>query len=107
VVRGGSTGKNLNAREAIRAGCDGILCSDYVPSAIIHAVFTLEREGILPLHRATNMASLNPARAAGIDGFTGSIEPGKIADLVIIDPRRELPKVMKTFVGGREVYSTC
>jgi alpha-D-ribose 1-methylphosphonate 5-triphosphate diphosphatase len=107
VVRGGSTGKNLNAREAIRAGCDGILCSDYVPSAILHAVFTLEREGILPLHRATNMASLNPARAAGIDGFTGSIEPGKIADLVIIDPRRELPKVMKTFVGGREVYSTC
>jgi alpha-D-ribose 1-methylphosphonate 5-triphosphate diphosphatase len=106
VVRGGSTGNNLNAREAISAGAGDILCSDYLPSAMVHAVFALERAGILPLYRAVNMASLNPARAVGIDGFTGSIEVGKSADLVLVDASGEVPKVLKTFVEGREVYST-
>jgi alpha-D-ribose 1-methylphosphonate 5-triphosphate diphosphatase len=69
-------------------------------------VFALERAGILPLYWAVNMASLNPARAVGIDGFTGSIEVGKSADLVLVDASGEVPKVLKTFVEGREVYST-
>jgi alpha-D-ribose 1-methylphosphonate 5-triphosphate diphosphatase len=106
VVRGSSTGNNLNAREAIRAGYDEVLCSDYSPMSMVHAVFTLERTGILPLYKAVNMASLNPAKAVGISGYTGSIEPGKSADLVIIDPDAEIPKVMKTFVEGKEVFST-
>jgi len=106
VVRGGSTGNNLNAREAIRAGYDEVLCSDYAPTSIVHAVFMLERAGILPLHKAANMASLNPAKAVGISGFTGSIEKGKSADLVIVDQKAEIPRIKKTFVEGREVFST-
>ncbi len=105
VVRGGSTGNNLNAREAIGAGYGDILCSDYVPMSIIHAIYALEKGGI-PLHRAVNMASLNPAKAAGIAGFTGSIESGKSADLVIVDPSGEVPKIVRTFVEGREAYAT-
>jgi len=107
VVRGGSTGNNLSAREAISAGAGDILCSDYLPSAMVHAVFALERAGILPLYRAVNMASLNPARAAGIYAYTGSIEAGKSADLVLVDASGEIPKILKTFVGGREIFSTC
>ncbi|HMK47872.1 MAG TPA: alpha-D-ribose 1-methylphosphonate 5-triphosphate diphosphatase, partial [Methanocella sp.] len=49
VVRGTSTGNNLDAREAIKAGFGNVLCSDYAPMTMIHAVFTLERMGI-PLH---------------------------------------------------------
>ncbi len=105
VVRGASTGGNLNARDAIRRGYGDIICSDYAPMSLIHAVFTIERMGI-PLGRAVNMASLNPAAAAGISGFTGSLEIGKSADLTIVDPAGEVPRILKTFVEGREVYST-
>ena len=105
VVRGISNSGNLRAMDAIMAGYGDILCSDYVPMSIIHAVFTLERAG-MPLHEAVNMASLTPARAAGISGFTGSLEAGKKADLIIVDLREEGPKILKTFVEGREIYST-
>ena len=105
VVRGMSTSNNLDAREAIKAGYGDILCSDYSPMSILHAVYTVASMGI-PLHKAVNMASLNPARAAGISAFTGSLEEGKSADLVIVDTSGEVPKVLKTFVEGKEVYST-
>ena len=83
-----------------------MLCSDYAPTSMLHAVFTMESAGILPLHRAVNMASLNPAKAVGISGFTGSLEKGKSADLIVVDPKAETPKIMKTFVEGKEVFST-
>ncbi len=39
----------------------------------------------LPLHEAVNMASLYPARIAGVSDRKGSIEQGKDADLLICD----------------------
>lgn len=105
IVRGNSINGNLSARETIAAGFGDIICSDYVPTAIIHAVFTMEGLGV-PLHRAVNMASLNPAKAAGIADITGSLEPGKSADLIIVDTSGEVLRVLKTFVEGTEVYST-
>jgi imidazolonepropionase-like amidohydrolase len=50
---------------------------------------------------------LNPARAVGIDQWTGSLEEGKAADFLIVDPSKGRPQILKTFVGGREVFSTC
>jgi alpha-D-ribose 1-methylphosphonate 5-triphosphate diphosphatase len=107
VVRGRSSSSNLNAREAIRSGYGDILCSDYSPMTMLHAVFTLERQGILPLHEAINMVSLNPAHAVGIADHTGSLESGKDADMVLVDHSDGLPRVFKTFVAGREVFATC
>jgi N-acetylglucosamine-6-phosphate deacetylase len=40
------------------------------------------------------MASLTPARAIGIDGTVGSIEVGKTANLVFMDEKLLLKKVM-------------
>jgi len=106
VVRGGSMfGDNLKAREAIRSGYGDILCSDYAPMAIFHAIFTLEKLGILPLHQAVNMASLNPAKEVGIAGFTGALKRGKCADMIIVDPAGEVPRILATFVEGREIYA--
>jgi alpha-D-ribose 1-methylphosphonate 5-triphosphate diphosphatase len=107
VLRGQSQARNLSARDAIRSGFGDILCSDYSPMTMLHAVLTLGRLGILPLHEAVNMVSLNPARAVGIADLTGSLEEGKDADMLIVDHSNEFPRILKTFVGGREVFSTC
>jgi N-acetylglucosamine-6-phosphate deacetylase len=54
------------------------------------------------LAKAIQMASLNPARVIGVDDRKGSLEPGKDADLVVIDEEAE---VYVTMVRGQVVYS--
>lgn len=107
VLRGESQARNLSAREAISWGYGDILCSDYAPMTMLHAVLALERLAILPLHEAVNMVSLNPARAVGIADRTGSLEVGKDADILIVDPSEGFPRILSTFVEGKEVYATC
>lgn len=106
VFRGGSQGGNLSAREAIARGDGDILCSDYAPQAMLPAVLLLARAGILSLPDAVRLVSLQPARAVGLDASIGSIEPGKEADLVLVEPGDEHPHVLRTFVGGRAVFAT-
>ena len=51
----------------------------------------------IPLYECVNCASLNPARAIGLDARKGSIEVGKDADLIITDSEFN---VEKTIIGG-------
>ncbi|WAM33474.1 phosphonate metabolism protein PhnM [Caldicellulosiruptor morganii] len=104
ILRGGSLTNNLSAIEAIKKNYVQIICSDYYPNAILHAIFKLVKEGI-SLTDAVNMVSLNPAKAVGIDRYFGSIEIGKKADLVIVDCFKNIPLIVKTFVDGCLVYS--
>ncbi|WP_141504442.1 alpha-D-ribose 1-methylphosphonate 5-triphosphate diphosphatase [Paenibacillus luteus] len=106
VVRGASHDKNLKAIDAIAANAAHILCSDYHPSSMLAAVFKLKNEGIAALPEAVRMASLNPAQALGAAGELGSIEPGKAADLIIVDHYDGLPWVTHTIVGGQLVYAS-
>jgi len=103
ILRGGSLSGNLNMKEAVLAGAVDTLCSDYYPPAIIHSVFKLYNEHSLPLHEAVNMATLNPAKAAGISHHTGSIETGKDADVVIVKLLDNIPMVTHTIVKGHIV----
>lgn len=50
----------------------------------------------IPLHTSLHMASLVPARVAGLDQFYGSISKGKRADLVLFDDELEVQRV----IGG-------
>ncbi|WP_163938056.1 amidohydrolase family protein [Paraferrimonas sp. SM1919] len=55
---------------------------------------------------ALNMITINPAKQLKIDGFTGSIEVGKQADIVLWDthPLSVYAQVESTWIDGRKYY---
>lgn len=116
VLLGGSHSGNLSAEEAILDGAVDILCSDYYPAAMLHAVFDLhERRGI-PLHQLSALVSTNPARAVGIDSERGSLETGKKADIIGVElvevpgengVNQRFPMVRFALVDGVEVYRSA
>ena len=103
ILRGGSLSGNLSMKEAVINGSVDSLCSDYYPPAIIHSVFKLYLEEGLPLNEAVNLATLHPAKAAGIDHHTGSLATGKDADLLLVKLLDGIPMVTHTFVRGHLV----
>ena len=57
----------------------------------------------IDLPRASHAACLNPARLLGLDGDLGSLEVGKQADLVLLDP--EDLAVRSTYIAGEVVFT--
>ncbi|KJS31974.1 MAG: hypothetical protein VR64_10455 [Desulfatitalea sp. BRH_c12] len=106
VLRGASLTGNLSGREAIKEGLGDILCSDYAPMSLLHAAMQLYREGILDLPAAVRLITLNAARATGLDHLAGAIALGKAADLVMVDDRCKVAEIVRTFVAGRQVFSS-
>jgi Metal-dependent hydrolase involved in phosphonate metabolism len=100
LLRGKSHNGNLSAGEAIENGVADILCSDYYPSAILHAVFKLYREGV-DLPRMIRMVTANPAKAMKIYDERGSLAPGKKADVLLISEFDGHPAVTGAMVNGR------
>ena len=65
-----------------------------------HMVRTFRELTGAPLPEVVRMASLTPARILGIDARVGSLEAGKIADLLILDEGLRLERL---FLQGREI----
>jgi imidazolonepropionase-like amidohydrolase len=68
-------------------------------------MWMFEQGGMTPL-ASIRTATLNPARYLGMDAEIGSLEPGKLADLIVIDgdPLEDLrvsERVTYTMVNGR------
>jgi N-acetylglucosamine-6-phosphate deacetylase len=63
-----------------------------------HAVRTFHERTGAPLAEAVRMASLTPARIIGQDSELGSIAPGKMADLVVLDQKLQVRQV---YLAGR------
>lgn len=59
----------------------------------------------LPEEEAVRAVTLNPARILGIDDRVGSLEPGKVADVIVTSgPLLEITsEVEYVFIGGRQV----
>jgi predicted amidohydrolase YtcJ len=68
-------------------------------------------EALTPL-QALRMYTINNAKIMFLDDVTGSLEPGKLADLIVVDrdplstPASELrqTQVLRTYLGGKLVY---
>lgn len=102
VLLGKSNSGNMRAIDAVRSGAAHALCSDYYSPSMLHAVFRLM--DIMPAHQAVGMATIGPARAAGIDSELGSIETGKRADLILVSEHFDRPEVRLAIVDGAIVY---
>jgi len=101
ILLGGSHSGNLSAAEAIKASNIDILCSDYYPPALLHAVFALHERYGLKLVDVFKLVTLNPAKAVGMDQEIGSIKEGKKADLLIIETIDvDYPVVTSVMVDG-------
>ena len=53
----------------------------------------------IPLESAVKAATLNPAKAIGVDDICGSIKEGKNADIVILEDNLDISKII---IKGKE-----
>ncbi|MDI2587297.1 phosphonate metabolism protein PhnM [Psychrobacillus sp. NEAU-3TGS] len=107
VLLGGSHSGNLSAAAAISQDCVDILCSDYYPAALLHAIFELHEKHGNDLHKMFMMVTLNPAKAVRMDEELGSIKVGKKADLLVIERMEDgYPMLTATMVNGVLITTT-
>lgn len=103
VVRGGSHLGWHSAEAMVRAQLCDVLVSDYVWGAMVPAAFRLAEGAVPDLAAAWRLVSANPAAAVGLAN-RGCIAVGRRADLVLIDPRGPVPRVVATFTAGRPAF---
>jgi alpha-D-ribose 1-methylphosphonate 5-triphosphate diphosphatase len=103
VVRGGSHTGWLDASEMISRGLCSVLASDHYYPAPLAAAASLVARGVVALPQAWALISEQAATAVSLDD-RGRIEPGKRADLVLVDLQRDHPRVVATVVAGRIVH---
>lgn len=103
LARGGSHSGNAAVADMARADALDVICSDYVPGAMLTAVFRLTGPEIgWSLPRAVATASRGPARSAGLND-RGRIAPGARADMIrvrVVDGR---PYVLAVWRAGLRV----
>jgi len=87
-------------RDGVGMTADGSSLAGSV-STMVQMVRNMVELAGASLTDAVRMASLNPARALGMGGRKGSIEPRKDGDMVIFTDKF---KVLKTVIGGRVEY---
>jgi N-acetylglucosamine-6-phosphate deacetylase len=68
---------------------------------MIDLIRTMTQQADVPLCDAVRMASLTPATILGINDNFGSIQPNKIADLVVFDDRFSVQRV---WIGAKLVF---
>lgn len=106
VLRGGSHVGAPRAADLAGDGLCSILASDYYYPAPLHAACRLAADGLLPLERAWQLVSRNPAAALALRD-RGTIETGRRADLVVIDASDlGTPQLVATISAGRLVHLT-
>jgi len=91
----------ITVRDGIARTADGALAGSTL--TMDAAVRNLLADTNLGLEAIAQMAATNPARALGLAAQTGSLAPGKAADLVLLD--RDTLAVRMTVVAGRIVHT--
>lgn len=103
VVRGGSHSGNIAAVDLAREGLLSGLSSDYVPSALLQAVFLLEEQTEMTLPDAVATVSANVADMLGLDD-RGRLAEDRRADLLRVRLTDHAPLVRTVWRAGQRVY---
>ena len=90
------SGERVRKKDGVGVTLEGTALASCV-MGMDHCLRTTHFAAGVPLPEAVRMATLTPARILGIDKDVGSLEPGKRADLVVLD--REL-NVQGVYIGG-------
>lgn len=96
-------GHSANGTDFIHDGFVGRAPGGGLASSVMgmdHMVRTMKRHTSASLPEVIRMATLTPARLTGLDDRIGSVEPGKAADLILLDPDLNIRHV---FRNGRRV----
>jgi len=103
LVLGGSHSGNIAAIDLISAGRADILSSDYVPASLMEGLFKLPASDIgITLPQAVRLASLNPARAVGLND-RGELAASRRADMVRVRVVGDAPVVRSVWREGQRV----
>lgn len=89
------------------AGTDAGVTNTHHGWATLRELLLLVRGGLTPL-QAITAATLESAKALHVEGERGSIETGKLADLLLVagEPHKkigDIERISRVFLGGREV----
>lgn len=104
VVRGGSHSGNIAAHELATMGVLDILSSDYYPSSLVDAVFTLAKrdDNALTLVDTIKMITQTPAEVLNLED-RGVLAVGKRGDLALVQTHNDTPRVEHTYVKGQRI----
>lgn len=104
AVRGRSTSpNNLTVAEAIAADACDVLCSDYLPNAMLAAPFALAAGGQRELGAGFELVSGAPAGVLGREA--PRIDVGRPLDAVLIEMLGDTPVAVARWRQGRLVWS--
>lgn len=101
IVRGGSHSGNVAAADLVAEGAVDALASDYVPPALLEAVFALA-DGPLGLPAAVALVTAGPARMAGL-ADRGRLAAGLRADLLLVRRAGRLAAPVAVWREGQRV----
>ena len=102
LVRGGSHSGNIAVLDLAKAGALDLLSSDYVPTSLLFAAFTLAESGVATLPQAMATVTATPAEAVGL-ADRGALEPGRRADVIRVRAVEGQPLVRGVWAAGKRV----
>jgi imidazolonepropionase-like amidohydrolase len=112
IVGGILTGQAFGAGVPISAGTDNVAPWDDTWPDLFHELDALHTKAGLPVVAVLRSATVIGARAAGQEGDMGTVEPGKLANMIVLeknplDDLGNLKSLFMTIKRGREYRRTA